>query len=83
MKEILSLQKFTLTGKNFVKSTIYVVISLVKPLLYRNIFEKSAIDREFYQFSHCVKANRFTVLLRKILSYLQQRSAARRLRTLV
>ena len=33
-------EKFTLTEKNFVKSTTYLVISLVKPLVSRNFCQK-------------------------------------------
>ena len=46
--------KFTLSlKKNFVKLTIYVVISLIKPLLSRNFCENSVRRETFLVFPHC------------------------------
>jgi len=45
--------KFSLTQINFVKSTMYLVFSLVKPLLSQNVCEKSV--RENFCNFHTVK----------------------------
>ena len=40
-RTLLKLQKFTVTEKKFVKSTIYLVSSLVKTLLSRNFCQRN------------------------------------------